>query len=205
MTRSGIILVGAGGHAAGVLEAAVLTGWRITAYVDRHPADWLGRHGSPHHFETDEAAIAELKGRGTVVIGIGGIDPTGLSARTALLEKYLDAGFTCPAIIHPSAVVSETASLKQGVIVLAGAVLQPYCQIGEGALINTRAIVEHHAVVEPGGHVAPGATLLGAGRLGRNALIGANAVVLPSTTVPANTLVPAGCVYKGAQGRDAGR
>lgn len=201
MTVRDIILVGAGGHAAGVAEAATLAGWRITAYVDRHRADWLDRLGSPQWFKSDEDALAAFKaGNASVVIGVGGIDPAGLAVRIGLLERYQSAGFACPAILHPAAVISDTASIAPGAIVLAGAIIQPFSQLAEGALINTRSVVEHHAAVEAGGHVAPGATLLGAARLGRNALLGAHAVVLPSAEVPADTVVPAGSVFKGPRG-----
>lgn len=197
MTARDIILVGAGGHAACVAEAATLSGWRIVAYVDGRAAPWLARFGDPRRFETDAAAIAAFDGQPpAVVIGVGGIDPAGLAVRTGLLETYLRAGFECPCVLHPSAIVSGTASIAPGAIVMAGAVLQPFCEIGRGALINTRAVVEHHAIVEAGGHVAPGATLLGASRLGRHALVGANAVVLPAVQVPDDTLVPAGSVFK---------
>jgi len=205
MTDRDIILIGAGGHAAGVAEAATLAGWRIVAYVDQHRADWLDRLGSPQWFQTDADAITAFKaGKGPgvigVVIGVGGIDPAGLALRTDLLERYRSAGFACPAILHPAAVVSDTASIAPGCIVLAGAIIQPFSQLADGTLINTRAVVEHHALVEAGGHVAPGATLLGAARLGRHALLGAHAVILPSAEVPADTVVPAGSVFKGARG-----
>ena len=49
--------------------------------------------------------------------------------------------------IHPTAVQSRSGSLGSGVIVNAGAVLQPFSRIGDGVMIHANVMVEHDAVI----------------------------------------------------------
>jgi sugar O-acyltransferase (sialic acid O-acetyltransferase NeuD family) len=178
------LLIGAGGHAKAVAEAAVAALGSISVYVDPRPANWL----TAVHVTAD----SEIKAIGMpVVIGVGGVTAAQLSKRLALLDAYLDRGHRAPAIVHPRAHVSSLARLDSGAIVLAGAVVQPGAVVGRGAIINTRAVVEHDSVIGDGAHVAPGAIVLGGCRVGRCAMIGAGAVVLPASTVADEALVPA--------------
>lgn len=178
------ILVGAGGHAKAVAEAAIATIGPIVAYVDPRPADWL----RAAHLTAD----TDVKANGiSIVIGMGGVTAAQLKARLGLLDAYLGRGHPVPAIVHPEAHVSASARLDAGAIVLAGAVVQPGAVIGRGAIVNTRAIVEHDSMVGEGSHAAPGSILLGGCRVGRCAMIGAGAVVLPAAVVDDEALVPA--------------
>ncbi len=178
------ILIGAGGHAKAVAEAAIATIGEVVAYVDPHPAEWL----RAAHLSSD----ANVKATGIpVVIGMGGVTAVQLKARLALLDSYLGRGHPAPAIVHPEAHVSASAHLESGAIVLAGAIVQPGAVIGRGVIVNTRAVVEHDSVIGDGAHVAPGAIVLGGCTVGRCAMIGAGAVVLPTATVADEALVPA--------------
>lgn len=181
-----LVLIGAGGHAKSVVEALLLRGDQVSAYVDPHPSGW----STGHHICEDDPAVVREAGD-AIVMGLGGIHPDGLIRRLALLDRYLEAGLNSPHVVHPSAHVSENAVLGDGVIVLANAVIQPGAEIGRGAIINSGAIIEHDTSVGAGSHVAPGAIVLGECRTGDCAMIGAGAVILPGSTVEAETLVPA--------------
>lgn len=178
------LLVGAGGHAKAVAEAAEAVIGEIIAYVDSRSADWL----SATRLNTD----ADVTANGiSVVIGKGGVTAEQLKARLALLDSYLNRGHPAPSVVHPAAHVSASARLEPGAIVLAGAVVQPGATVGRGAIVNTRAVVEHDSVIGDGTHVAPGAVVLGGCRIGRCTMIGAGAVVLPGAMVDDETLVAA--------------
>jgi sugar O-acyltransferase (sialic acid O-acetyltransferase NeuD family) len=186
-----VVLVGAGGHAKGVAEALALSGHPVAVYVDPKRADWLK---AAHR--TDDAAVTSAEG--VLAMGVGGVAPANLKNRLALLDRYLARGFDAPPVIHPAAVVSGTARLAAGAIVLAGAIVQPDARIGRGALVNTGAVVEHDSVVEEGAHVGPGAIVLGGVTVGACCMIGAGAVVLPGAAVPAMTTVAAATRFGGA-------
>lgn len=191
-----LLLIGAGGHAVGVAEAAWRAGWTIQAYADTIPASWLSAYGTPTQIDTDEAALPWARSA-AVALGLGGIAPGGLRQRAEVLERYLNGGFTAPAIVHPDSTVSPTATLGIGVTVLARTVIHPFAEVGQAAIVNTGAIVEHHARIGRGAHIAPGAIVLGGASVGDHAMIGARAVILPGAAVPADTLIKAGSVYRG--------
>ncbi|MCX7353313.1 MAG: hypothetical protein NTY59_00485 [Alphaproteobacteria bacterium] len=178
------ILIGAGGHAKAVAEAATASIGPIVAYVDPRPSNWL--HAAQLTADTD------VKTNGIpIVLGMGGVTATQLKARLALLDAYIGRGHPAPSIVHPQAHVSPAATLEAGAIVLAGAVVQPGAVIGRGAIVNTRAVVEHDSMIGEGSHVAPGAMVLGSCCVGRCVMIGASAVVLSSSMVADEALVPA--------------
>lgn len=185
-----VVLVGAGGHAKGVVEALELSGRPVVIYVDPIRANWLK---AAH--QIDDAAVEPSAG--ALAMGVGGVAPDALKSRLALLARYLDRGFDAPPVIHPMAVVSGKAHLAPGVIALAGAVIQPDARVGRGALINTGAIVEHDSVIGEGAHIGPGAVVLGGVTIGACCMIGAGAVVLPGAAVPAMTTVAAASRFVG--------
>ena len=81
-----------------------------------------------------------------------------------------------------------------GIIVNAGAIVQPKCKIGEGVIINSRAIVEHECKIGNYVHIAPGAVLAGNVVVGDCTLIGANATILPGVKIGENCIIGAGSV-----------
>ena len=183
MTRIACLLIGAGGHAKAVAEAAAATIGDIVAYVDPRPSDWL----RAAHLVAD----SDVKPNGIpVIMGVGGVTPAQLEARLALLDVYLGRGHAAPPVIHSQAHVSPHARLEAGAVVLAGAVVQPGAVIGRGAVVNTRAVVEHDSTIGEGAHIAPASVVLGGCKIGRCTMIGAGAVVLPNTSVADGALVP---------------
>lgn len=188
MTIPHVILIGAGGHAAAIVEAVEQIGGKIELIVDPKPVNWL----EAPRFES----IGGVKPQqGTVALGIGGAATDALEHRLGLLIEMLELGFSADPVIHPDAVVSRSANIGPGVTVLAGAVVQPHTVLERGVLVNTGAIVEHHSTVEEGAHVAPGAIVLGSCRIGRCAMIGAGSAVLQGHSVPEKFTVRAVSLY----------
>lgn len=117
-----------------------------------------------------------------MAMGIGGITPDALKCRLAKMREYIRKGNSFPTLIHPSAVVSATARLEDGVQVMPLASVGAYAQVGLGAIINTGAIVEHGVIIGAGAHIAPGAIVLGDAIVEESTMVGAGAVVVQGTT-----------------------
>lgn len=181
-----IVLIGAGGHAKAVVEILQASSSRVVGYLDCRDAAWL----RAPRLGDDSAALALDPAVG-VVLGIGGIDPASLVRRAELLGNARRPWRPAPSVVHPSAVISSSATIEEGCTILAGAIIQPGARIGAGAIINTGAVVEHDSVVGAGSHISPRAVVLADATVGDYCMIGAGAVVLPGTTVKDNILVPA--------------
>jgi sugar O-acyltransferase (sialic acid O-acetyltransferase NeuD family) len=187
------LLVGSGGHAAGVREILLNAENTIAASVDPiEPPNACGMH-----FLSDDDAIKyfECRHRPVLGVGIGGVRPDSLEKRLSILQKYLSAGFDAPPIIHKRACISPSAKLGQGVVVLAGAIVNANAVVETGAILNTGSISEHDAIIGAGTHVAPGAIILGSAVVGSCAMIGASSVILPGETVENSDLVRAQTRY----------
>lgn len=176
-----IVLIGAGGHARMVVDALQASGIRIALVIDPIKPAWLDAEHS-----ADDTAIPAAA---SVVIGIGGVTLGELRKRLALLQALTARGHQAPTVIHPSAVVSSSATIGPGSQIAAAAIVQAFARIGTGVIVNTGAIVEHDAAVGDGCHIAPGAIVLGGAVVGATSMIGAGAVVLPQAHVVAGSMV----------------
>jgi UDP-N-acetylbacillosamine N-acetyltransferase len=180
------VVYGAGGHGSVVADAARSAGFDVLGFLD------------------DRRAVGEVLRLGSVLGGSGwwrqhplvGVVPAvgDNAARKRLVLQLSADGIVATTIIHPSSVVSTSASLQPGVVVLALAVVNTGAQVGLGAIINSGAIVEHDVSVGDFAHVSPNATLAGGAVLGALSHLGAGACVLPGVKVGQNCVVGAGAV-----------
>lgn len=176
-----LVLVGGGGHAKVVADAARAGGVALAGFVDDDPQarvpglEWLG--GLDRVREPWILCIGDVATRMRVLAALRG---------------------RAVSVVHPSAIVSASAAIGAGVFVGPGAVLNADAVVGDHAIVNSAAVVEHDARVGVGTHVAPRAVLCGNVRVGAACLIGAGAVLLPNMEVGDHATVGAGAVIMGA-------
>lgn len=97
-------------------------------------------------------------------------------------------------VIHPRAIIDESAVIANGCLVMANAVVQTNSVIGKHSIINTSAVIEHDAIIGHFVHVGPQATLTGNCQLDNFSFIGAGSVLVPNTKIGQQTIVGAGSV-----------
>jgi sugar O-acyltransferase (sialic acid O-acetyltransferase NeuD family) len=186
-----LVLLGAGGHAKVLLSLAQAAGYAVVGVCD----PGLARESVPTWrglpvLGGDEA-LARLDPTATGLInGVGQLP--GDQTRRNLFAKCRNQGFHFPPLLHPSAWVDPSASLAEGVQIMAGAVIQADCRIGENTIINTRASIDHDGEIGAHVHVAPGATLCGGVKIGEGAFIGAGATVVHGIRIGADSFLRAG-------------
>lgn len=193
--KQDLVLLGAGGHARVVLEAARLSErFNLIGLIDRdderrgEQVDGIEVLGGEGLF-TGASRFAQA----AFVVAIGG-EP-GTSARRDLYQRAIDAGLAPSApIIHPSAVVSRSSRIGRGTVMLAGSVVQPGAVVGASVIVNSHAVVEHDCAVGDQSHIAPGAIVLGGVVVGESAHVGAGSVVLEGRTIGDGAVIGAGAV-----------
>ena len=79
-----------------------------------------------------------------------------------------------------------------GTVVMAGAVINAQCKIGNFCIVNTRASLDHDCVMEDYASVAPGVTIGGSVAIGELSAICIGAVVAHRVRVGRDTVVGAG-------------
>lgn len=97
-----------------------------------------------------------------------------------------------PVLVHPSAILSPTASLGAGTLVAPGAVVNADASIGRGVILNTGCSIDHDCILGDFVHVSPGARLAGNVHVGDGTWIGIGAVVREGLHIGKNVIVAAG-------------
>ena len=99
-----------------------------------------------------------------------------------------------PALIHKSSVVSSSAILGKGTVMMANASVNSESVIGEHCIINTGAAIEHDCILGDFVHISPNAALAGGVEIGEGTHIGIGAVVIPGIKIGKWVTVGAGSV-----------
>lgn len=180
-----IHVYGSGGHGKVVADAAMAAGFDVRGFIDdgREPSQ-AGPLGLP---VMGDGVWLEQQSGARVALGIGNN-----RMRHAVAERLLAAGLKLVTVIHPRATVAGSATLAEGTVVFAGAVVNPDAAIGRGAIINTSAIVEHDCVVGAFAHVAPNAAMGGGSHLEARAWLGIGATLIHGGVVGGDSIIGAG-------------
>lgn len=186
-----IVIIGSrpDGHARVVAElfGAALD---VVGLVDDFPEN-AGREISGFKVLGRMADLARLRDEGVEGAALGfGVG----RGRADVLAGIVAAGLALPTLVHPTAVVADSAVLGDGCQILQSVNVGPGTRVGRGALINTGAILSHDIVVADAGVVSPGAVLSGRCVVGAEAEIGSGAVLIPDIRVGARAIVGAGAV-----------
>jgi sugar O-acyltransferase (sialic acid O-acetyltransferase NeuD family) len=165
-----IVVLGRGGYAVTCIDVLEASGLAVAAHLD--PDDDLGAvitRGA-------EVFVALMDNR----------------ARQALSAEVRSSGAVLVSAVSPRAVVSPSAHLGAGALIMPGAVVNAHASIGDGAIVNTNAAVDYDVSIGSFAHVAVGASLAGGVSVGDGALIGVGASVTPGRTIGAWSTVGAG-------------
>lgn len=185
-----MILIGGGGHARVVLDMLLSSGITVLGITEKckqmavlFNVPVVGDDNVILDYSPDEIMLANG-------LGFAG----SMEKRAQIYNLFKKKGYQFETLIHPSAVLSPMAYLKEGVQVMAGAVVQVGSCIGENTVINTRASVDHDCVIGNHVHIAPGATVAGGVKIGDNTCIGAGVTVIQGVSIGRNSIVAAGAV-----------
>lgn len=87
--------------------------------------------------------------------------------RKKWLEDLIDAGFSLPVLIHPTAYVSSSVEIGQGSIVCAKAVVHTNTVMEKGCIISIGALVDHDSFIGECSHINTGAIVKAGCKVGK--------------------------------------
>ncbi len=174
--RRALVVYGGGGHGKSLIELVRAGGmFDLVGVLD----DRLERGNDILGLEVlgGAAMLAELARRGVrqAINAIGGVGDS--TVRVAVFQRLHEAGFFCPTVIHPTAVLEPSAELSSGVQVMPRAYIGSQARIGYGSIVNTAAVVSHDCTIGDYANIAPGALLAGGVEIGDRSLIGMGATL----------------------------
>ncbi|MCI6420885.1 MAG: phosphotransferase [Blautia sp.] len=142
-----LLILGAGGFGQMIKETALALGYEKVVFLDDAAkgedvigmcCDYVLRHSDY------PAAVAAFGNNKT---------------RLFWTDKLLEEGYEVPAMVHPSAIVSPSATLEPGCFIMQRVVVNTHTRIERAALINSGAVVDHDSIVCAGAHVGLGSVV----------------------------------------------
>lgn len=188
-----VIILGAraDGHASVVLDILDACGVMVAGFLDDDPTKW----GQAIRDRPILGGIDQLDAFVATHGLTGGIAAIGHNAqRRALGQRIRQAGLTLVNAVHPTAHVSVTAQLGEGVCLCPGAIVMPGARLGDCVTLYTAATVDHDSVLEDGANLSPGVHTAGRVYLEKDVFVGTGAVFIPDVRVGEGAYIGAGAV-----------
>ena len=176
ISMKNIVILGAGGHAHVIADIVKAEGNRVVAFLDDDSSqkDCSGPISNYVKYLDCE-----------FVIGIGNND---------VREKISCLNLKWHTAKHPSAIISESAQIGEGSVVMPNAVINARARVGSHCIINTSSIIEHDCRIGDFTHVSVGANLGGTVLIGSKTWIGIGSTIKNNCSIISNIIVGAGAV-----------
>lgn len=141
-----------------------------------------------------DEVLLEYKEKGVdrAVIGVGGYKDNSLRAK--IYFKIKSFGFQIVNAIHPSATISPTVSMGDGVVVFPGVIINTDVKVGNNVIIATGASVDHETIIEDHVLISAGVTVGGYNCIQEGALLALGSKVISGIKIGKNAFVAAGAV-----------
>ena len=116
--------------------------------------------------------------------------------REKLFNKLKKLNYTIPQISSRLSIISKSAKIEEGTIVMNGAIIHSDVKIGFNSIINTRAIIEHDVEIGNNSHISTGAIINGNVKIGNNVFIGSGSIIVNNVKIKSNSFIKAGSLIK---------
>lgn len=177
MAENNIYIYGASGHGKVIADIIQASGLTLCGWIDddktKNCLSWED--------------FCALQTQANIALGIGSNH-----LRAAIAKKIKLAGYKLPVLIHPSAIVSPSAILKEGTVVMPLCVINADTQIAEGVIINSGSIIEHDCRIGDYVHISPNSSIAGNVTIGDNTHIGIGTTIIQGITIGEESIVGAG-------------
>lgn len=190
MTKTPILLIGAGGHARACIDVIEQEGRFVVAGLVGRPDEVGTQIFGYSVLGTDKDLSVLLGDYANALITIGQIKTPEPRIRLFTLMEQL--GYQFPKVISPRAYVSSHSSLGDGTIVMHGAVVNAGAIVGRNCIINSQSLVEHDCVIADHCHIATSATINSGVHIGTGTFIGSGSSVRQSLKIGENCLIGMG-------------
>lgn len=181
-----VYLFGASGHGKVIKDILNANGIKVDAYVD-------------DNLQVNECTgckvLHDAKGLTPMIVSIGVNKIRRIVVDRLITNANSDGHlleFTTA--IHPSAIISPSAKIGEGTVVMAGAIINADAVIGKHCIVNTGATIDHDCVIGDYCHIAPGANVSGGTHIGEGTWIGVGACVIQCLNIGKDCMIGAGSV-----------
>lgn len=174
MSKS-IYIYGASGHGLVVADIAKACGYDDIIFIDDGTNEYL--------------TFKDIEKENSIPLAFGIGNNT---IRAKLFERVKNSGFDIVSLIHPSSIISPSAIIGKGTVIMPNVVVNAKATIGAGVILNTSCVIEHECIIDDFVHISPNAALAGDVKVGKYTHIGIGSCVIQGLTIGKNTIVGAG-------------
>ena len=191
-----IVIIGSSGHAKVIADVVENQGkYKISGFVDstREIGEQVVGYRVLGSVENLPELLVMHDIRGALV-GIGDN-----FVRSTVVGRIRDL---CPRLsfvtaIHPNSSIGKEASVGEGAVVMAGAVVNPCSSIGRFCILNTNSSLDHDSAMEDFASLAPNVVTGGNCRIGTHSAVSIGASLVHGVTIGQHTVVGAGSTVLG--------
>ena len=176
MSKS-IYIYGASGHGLVVADIAKSCGYDNIIFIDDG--------------ENEYPTFDGIKGNNQIPIALAIGDNY---IRAKLFEKVKNSDFKIVNLIHSSSVISPSATIGKGIVVMPNVVVNAKAIIGDGVILNTSCVIEHECKIENFVHISPNVALAGNVIVSEYTHIGIGSNVIQGIIIGKNTIIGAGSI-----------
>ncbi|MFN3952060.1 MAG: acetyltransferase [Thermaurantimonas sp.] len=192
-----VLIIGAGGHAAEVRDYIRFYNKsqseeqiEVVGFID----DDENIHS---RYEYSEPYLGKISDHNILpdvyyLMGIANV-----AFRRPIVEKFKAMGAKFTGLIHPTALISPSAKIGEGVLISHNASVGPMVRIGDFNILNSRCTIGHDTVIGNYNFISPQVALSGHTTVGNENMFGVNSATIPSIVVGNNNKIGAGTIlYK---------
>jgi len=172
-----IYIYGASGHGLVVADIAKICGYSDIILID---------DGDNEYLSFDDI---KKKTQIPIAFGIGNN-----MIRKELFKKVKKHGFKVATLIHKDTTISDSVTIGEGTVIMAGVIINPYSNIGKGVILNSSSTIEHESLIEDFVHISPNVALAGAVKIKESTHIGIGSSIIQGITIGERCIVGAGSV-----------
>ncbi len=180
-----VVIFGSGGHGKVVLDILLESKVKVLGFLD----DDKAKAGQKVCGYKILGGWEYIKGKKNIAVALGIGNNL---VREKIFEKAKAAKVKVVCAIHPKSVVSSFVEMGEGVVIMAGAVVNPGVALEDGVVVNTSASVDHDCHLKKFSHIWPGAHLVGMVMVGEYSYVGTGASVIQNIKIGKNVLIGAG-------------
>ena len=183
LNRPELVIIGAGGHALSVADAALSSGWDSISFYS-HGGTGPAASVGPIFSSFDSLDVTKT----AFALGVG-TNHEREDAWEEVVKHFPHAQLI--SVIHATAWVSPHSTVHEGAVILTQASVGPGSTVGLGALLNTGASLDHDSSLANFGSLGPGARSGGNVHIGERTMVGMQAGILQGVTVGSDSVIGA--------------
>ena len=184
-----ISIIGSGTYGEVIYELVSLLGYEVHGFYD----DNKSKHGNyinsvPVLGDIDYEKIDIEDKNFVVAIGDNEI-------RRDISANIVRRGGILPTLIHPSVIISESATIGNGCVLHANSFIWTNVNIDDFSIISVNANIAHHTTIKTGTFISTGANVGANISIGDNSFIGIGAILMTGVrSIGRSSVIGAGTV-----------